>query len=104
MSMNTGEVSGPTHRQTTSAAIVCLGLSLLATVARAKYGGGAGTPDDPYLVYAAEQMYAIGLDPNDWDKHFKLMADLDLSAYKGNTWHRIGVYSTARPHFNSRRD
>jgi hypothetical protein len=37
-------------------------------------------------------MYAVGLESRDWDKHFKLMADLDLSAYRGDTWHRIGVY------------
>ena len=49
-------------------------------------------------------MYAISLESQDRDKHFKLMADRDLSAYTGDMWHRIGVYSTARPHFNSRRD
>jgi hypothetical protein len=49
--------------------------------AEAKYGGGTGEPNDPYLIYTAEQMNEIGLHENDWDKHFKLMADIDLSAY-----------------------
>ncbi len=52
-----------------------------APSARAQYGGGTGEPNDPYLIYTAEQLQAIGDDPNDWSKHFKLMADLDLAAY-----------------------
>lgn len=52
-----------------------------APSARAQYGGGAGEPNDPYLIYTPEQLQAIGADPNDWSKHFKLMADLDLAAY-----------------------
>jgi hypothetical protein len=51
--------------------------------AQAKYGGGTGEPNDPYLIYTAEQMNAIGADPNDWDEHFKLMADIDLNGYVG---------------------
>jgi rhodanese-related sulfurtransferase len=43
-----------------------------------KYGGGTGEPNDPYLIYTAEQLNAIGAEPNDWDKSFKLMADIDL--------------------------
>jgi len=58
--------------------------SLLITIcffifpAYAKYGGGTGEPNDPYLIYTAEQLDAIGTEPNDLDKHFKLMADIDL--------------------------
>jgi hypothetical protein len=50
-----------------------------------KYGGGTGEPSDPYLIYTAEQMNAIGAEPNDWDRHFQLMADLDLSAFSYDT-------------------
>jgi hypothetical protein len=46
-----------------------------------KYGGGTGEPNDPYLIYNAEDMNAISNEPNDWDRHFKLMADIDLSEY-----------------------
>ncbi|UCD51715.1 MAG: right-handed parallel beta-helix repeat-containing protein [Phycisphaerales bacterium] len=33
----------------------------------AKYGGGAGHPDDPFLIYTAEQMNTIGATRSDWD-------------------------------------
>jgi hypothetical protein len=56
----------------------------------AQYGGGTGEPNDPYLIYTAEQMNEIGADPNDWDKHFKLMADIDLGTYTGMDFNIIG--------------
>jgi hypothetical protein len=59
-----------------------------------KYGGGTGEPNDPYLIYTAEQLNTIGLNQEDADKHFKLMADIDLSAYKGDSFNRIGFYPT----------
>jgi len=49
----------------------------------AQYGGGTGEPNDPYLIYTAEQMNAVGAEPKDWDKHFKLMADIDPSGFDG---------------------
>jgi len=60
--------------------------------AQAKYGGGTGEPNDPYLIFDANQMNAIGADSNDWDKHFKLMADIDLSAYTETEFNIIGTY------------
>ena len=59
--------------------------------AQAKYGGGSGISNDPYLIYDASQMNAIGADSNDWDKHFKLMADIDLSAYTGTSFNIIAT-------------
>jgi hypothetical protein len=56
------------------------------------YGGGSGTKADPYLIYTAEQMNAIGADSNDWDKHFRLMADIDLSGYTGASFNIIGTW------------
>ena len=64
-------------------AICILALGLSTTVAHAQFGGGTGEPNDPYQIWTAQQMNAIGADPNLWDKHFVLMADLDLSAYDG---------------------
>jgi len=55
------------------------------------YGGGSGTPEDPYQVLTAGQLNAIGAQPQDWDKHFKLMADIDLSGYRGTEFNRIGT-------------
>ena len=49
----------------------------------AGYGGGIGEPNDPYQIWTAEQMNVIGALPNDWDKHFTLMADIDLSIFDG---------------------
>jgi len=46
-----------------------------------KYGGGTAQPNDPYLLYTAEHLNALGAEPNDYDKHFTLMADIDLSGY-----------------------
>jgi hypothetical protein len=58
-------------------------ICLLGIPARAKYGGGTGEPNDPYVIYTAEQMNTIGAKPNDWNKHFKLMADIDLGQFDG---------------------
>src|SRR5512136_1328812 len=53
---------------------------LLAGVstATAKYSGGTGEPNDPYEIATAADMIALGEDPNDYDKHFILTADIDL--------------------------
>ena len=58
-----------------------------------KYGGGLGDGNYPYLIYDANQMNAIGANPNDWDKHFKLMADIDLGRYTGTSFNIIGNLS-----------
>lgn len=70
-------------------AIICLP----SLPAGAQYGGGTGAPNDPYLIYTAEQMNEIGANRKDWDKHFKLMADIDLSAYTGTDFKIIGSSS-----------
>jgi|GEM_PF-1883226 len=57
------------------------------------YSGGDGTAEDPYLIATAEQMQAIGSHPVDWDKHFRLIADIDLSAYTGTKFNIIGNLS-----------
>jgi hypothetical protein len=71
-----------------------LALCLLSPPVGAQYGGGTGGPDDPYLIYTAEQMNTIGDNPNDWDKHFKLMADIDLGVYSGGDFKIIGTAKT----------
>ncbi len=43
-----------------------------------EYGGGSGTVDDPYLIYDAEGLTLIGSYPQDIEKNFKLMADIDM--------------------------
>jgi len=68
--------------------IVLLG-SMSAT--HAQYGGGIGTPDDPYLIQTAEHLNAIGVNPVHRSCHFKLVADIDLSAYTGTEFNVIGA-------------
>jgi hypothetical protein len=54
---------------------------------------GSGTQDDPYLIYTAEQFNQVGLFPLEWDKHFKLMSDIDLAGYTSATFNTIGCYT-----------
>ncbi|MHC4675528.1 MAG: GLUG motif-containing protein, partial [Planctomycetota bacterium] len=54
------------------------------------YGGGTGRPGDPFLIYDANQMNAIGGNPNDWDKHFVMVNDVNLSEYTGTEFNIIG--------------
>ena len=69
--------------------LVAVGLFSLPV--QAKYGGGTGEPNDPFLIYTAEQLNTIGANPNDLGEHFKLMADIDLSGYTGDEFNIIGT-------------
>ena len=72
---------------------ILLAIFLFSRPAEAKYGGGTGEPNDPYMIYTAEQMNAIRAEPNDWDKHFELMADIDLTGYIGTDSDVIGNHA-----------
>ncbi len=56
------------------------------------YSGGTGEPNDPYLIATAEDMNEIGAEPNDWDAHFLLVADINLADYTGTQFNIIGHY------------
>jgi hypothetical protein len=56
---------------------------------------GEGTQDHPYLIYTAEELNAVGLFECDWDKHFRLMADIDLNDHVAGPFNVIGKW--ARP-------
>ena len=75
----------------TTPLLVLLAIFLFGRPAEAQYGGGTGEPNDPYLIYTAEQMNVIGLHEEDWDKHFILMADIDLAGYTGTDFNIIGI-------------
>jgi len=75
---------------------VIIACGLLSGRGLGAYGGGAGTPEDPYLIGTPEHMNQIGLHPQDWDKHFRLVADIDLSAYTGSQFNLIGVDRVAQ--------
>lgn len=59
-----------------------------------KYSGGLGTEVEPYLIATPQDMNAIGSHPEDWTKNFKVIADIDLSAYTGNKFKTIGTLTT----------
>jgi len=71
--------------------VVTLGILALALCppAQAQYGGGTGTPNDPYLIYTAEQLNTIGLR-GPMNAHYRLMADIDLGVYPGTGFNTIG--------------
>jgi len=60
-----------------------------------KYGGGTGTAEDPYRIYATEHIRQISLHEEDWSRHFQLVADVDMSALPGAEWRCIGNGETA---------
>lgn len=45
----------------------------------AVYGGGQGTPEDPFLIRTPEHLMRLGDYPQDLTKCYKLMNDLDMS-------------------------
>ncbi|RPJ34751.1 MAG: hypothetical protein EHM35_09630, partial [Planctomycetaceae bacterium] len=55
---------------------IVLGLGMVAGAV--EFAGGTGEPNDPYQIATAEQLIAIGSDPNLLDRHFVLVANLDL--------------------------
>jgi hypothetical protein len=72
------------------ALLVLLAISLPA---RGAPWEGSGTAEFPYLIYDADDMQAIGSDSDYWSSHFKLMSDIDLSAYTGTQFNMIGYYN-----------
>ena len=71
---------------------------------------GKGKSDDPYLIYTAEELALLAELVNNGntkynDKHYKLMNDIDLSAYgagwnDGKGWIPIGAKSYFKGNFN----
>jgi hypothetical protein len=74
--------------------IVDMGAYEYQLVAEEKYCGGTGTAEDPYLICDPNYMQEIGANPEDWDKYFKLIADIDLSRFTGTEFNIIGIPPT----------
>ena len=55
------------------------------------YSDGDGSEGNPYQINSASDMQEIGANSNDWDKHFLLTADINLSAYTGTSFNLIGT-------------
>jgi len=47
----------------------------------AQYSGGTGEPNNPYKIATAEDLIALGNEPNDYNDCFIMTADIDLSGY-----------------------
>lgn len=56
------------------------------------YGGGSGTAGDPFLIFDANHLNAIGANLGDLYMCFKLTADIDLSGYSGTDFNIIGTF------------
>ncbi len=54
---------------------------LIIAPVQAQYSGGTGEPNNPYQIATAEDLIALGNEPNDYDKHFIMTADIDLAGY-----------------------
>jgi hypothetical protein len=66
-------------------------IAVVSSITNGKYSGGFGSANDPYLISTAEDMNQIGHNSVDWDKHFKMTADVNLCAYGGAQFNRIGT-------------
>ncbi len=64
-------------------ALVTLTICLFVLPVQAKYSGGTGEPNDPYQIATAADLIALGQTPTDYDRHFILIADIDLSTFDG---------------------
>jgi hypothetical protein len=70
--------------------IVVIGLPTCTTAKY--YSGGTGEPNDPFIIATPEDLNDIGNHEEHWDKHFVLVADVDLSAYTGMQFNKISEY------------
>jgi hypothetical protein len=66
------------HQGANAICLIVVMLGLCTAAGAAEFAGGTGEPNDPYQIATAEQLIAIGSDPNLLDKHFVLVADIDL--------------------------
>jgi hypothetical protein len=62
------------------------------------YSGGTGTTDDPFQIATVDELLVLSNSPADWDKHFILTADIDLTGRGSNTdgsfqWSIIAPYN-----------
>lgn len=68
---------------------------LLIPTAFAQYSGGGGVEGDPYLISSSDDLVALSNTEGDWDKHYLMTNDIDLTGVSVNP---IGFH---RDHFFS---
>jgi len=54
-------------------------LLALAPRSEARYSGGSGTADDPYLIGTTQDMADLAASVDDWNRCFRQTADLDMN-------------------------
>lgn len=64
---------------------IVIAICLCTTTCLAKYSGGTGDSNDPYLIATPADLNTIGTNSNDWDKHFKMVADINMAGYTFTT-------------------
>jgi predicted secreted protein len=57
---------------------VFVALCFIHASVQAKYSGGTGEPNDPYQIGTAAELIALGRTPEDYDRHFVVVEDIDL--------------------------
>ena len=66
---------------------------ILCSVSFAKYSGGNGEPNNPYQIATPNDLNSIGLDSNDWDKHFLMTADINMAGVDSRDFPTIGFWN-----------
>ncbi len=74
-----------------AACVIGLTICISLNVRAAGYSGGSGTEANPYLIATPADMNTIGANSGDWDKCFKLVADINMAAYTGTRYKIIGT-------------
>lgn len=75
------------------AVLFVVGVWLCESPVFGKYSGGTGEANDPYRIATAEDLNDIDNHPNDLNKHFIMVSDINLAAYSGTKFNVIGQYS-----------
>ena len=70
--------------------ILILLIGIAGNVLGGVYGGGNGTEEEPYLISDPNHMQEIGANVGDWNSHFLLTNDIDLSRFSGTEFNIIG--------------
>ncbi|MHC4254839.1 MAG: GLUG motif-containing protein [Planctomycetota bacterium] len=64
---------------------IIISFLLLTSSTFAKYSGGTGEPNNPFQIATPNDLNDIGNHPNDWDKHFILINDINMVEYTYTT-------------------
>jgi hypothetical protein len=72
--------------------LFAMAVLLSASAFAGTYSGGTGEPNDPYLIATAEDLNDIGNHPEDFNKCFLMVDDINLADYTGTQFNIIGEH------------